>query len=381
MVGGHAGGQLLHTGSGLHLGTAGFVGLVDAGGQHGLCALGADGPSCCADKGAERGAVDGQYQAGVGAELPGPHGQRIGKALCQSLGPRGQRLGQQEDGVDAAHLGIDGDGLGAVVGDAQERQAALARAGKADGLDLGVGHQGLAQFTACAQQQRENTFRHALALRGLLHRPRHHFGRTQMRAVRFHNHRCASGQCRCGIATRHRKRQREIAGTKHRHGAQRDLGQAQIGTGQRLALGLGRVDGGAQKMAIAHHLGKQTQLSYRAAALARQPGHGQAAFRMGALDQCIAQLQDLFGHRLQKGGALRQGQIAVGVERRSGQAGRQLNLVVATQAKLGLGDGSIQGGVEGALAASGAAHCAVANDHVSSDLHGGVPQEVALGER
>jgi hypothetical protein len=43
----------------------------------------------------------------------------------------------------------------------------------------------------------------------------------------------------------------------------------------------------------------------KAAALARQPGNRQAAFRMGALDQRITQLQDFFGNRLQKGSALR----------------------------------------------------------------------------
>ncbi|MCY1369364.1 hypothetical protein D9M69_564000 [compost metagenome] len=103
---------------GVHLRPAVQVGGVDTGGQHGLRSLGAKRLAGRAHETPQVRSVDGEHQAGIGAELACAHRQRIGEALGQRLRPRRQRLRQQEHGVDAAHLGIHRNRLVAAVGDA-----------------------------------------------------------------------------------------------------------------------------------------------------------------------------------------------------------------------------------------------------------------------
>ena len=63
--------------------------------------------------------------------------------------------GKNEDGICAAHLGVDGDGIGAGGGEVHEGAASAEGAGEADGADAGVLYQRSADFIASVEEQRE----------------------------------------------------------------------------------------------------------------------------------------------------------------------------------------------------------------------------------
>jgi hypothetical protein len=93
-------------------------------------------------EGVQLGTVDTQDQAGIGAELARAQGQggRRSPARWPRRAPSGA-LGRSRTRIDAAHLGVERDRLGAALGDGQQGQAAAARTGEAGGLDARVGDQ------------------------------------------------------------------------------------------------------------------------------------------------------------------------------------------------------------------------------------------------
>ena len=86
---------------------------VDSGAQHDRRLGSGQRVGGGVDERSRSGAVDRNHQAGIGAELPGAQRQRADESRAQRLGARGQRGGQQDNRVDAAHLGIDRNRLGA----------------------------------------------------------------------------------------------------------------------------------------------------------------------------------------------------------------------------------------------------------------------------
>ena len=82
---------------------------------------------------------------------------------------------------------------------------------------------------------------------------------------------------------------------EHRNRPERNVAAAQIGAGQRSAVGLGRVDGDVEPSAFAHDRGEQAELADRASALTLQPRARQPAFAHRAFDQRIADGGDFFG--------------------------------------------------------------------------------------
>jgi hypothetical protein len=145
--------------------------------------------------------------------------------------------------------------------------------------------------------------------------------------VALDDHRAAGRQGRGGVAAGRREGQREVAGAEHHHRAQRDEALAQVGAGQGRAVGHGRIDPRADPVAAPHDLGEQPQLAAGAAALAGDPGLGQAGLGHGGLDQLVAQRLDLGGDRLQEGGAGFQVGLAIDVERGLGGGEGRLDLV------------------------------------------------------
>jgi hypothetical protein len=92
-------------------------------------------------------AIDGQHEARLGAQLSGAHCHRVDIAPGDRFATRGQRAGQHEQGVDAAHLGIDRNRHRS-RGGAHQCQAPCARAGKANGLNRRMPHQRHADLIA-----------------------------------------------------------------------------------------------------------------------------------------------------------------------------------------------------------------------------------------
>ena len=121
-------------------------------GVAGDCASGVAGGG---DERVEAGAVDGDHQAGVGAELAGAHGERADERAAEVGAAGGQRAVEQEHRVDGAHLGVDRDGLGAGGRGGDECRSAGTGSGEADGLDARVGHQGDAEFGSGPEEQGE----------------------------------------------------------------------------------------------------------------------------------------------------------------------------------------------------------------------------------
>jgi len=75
---------------------------------------------------------------------------------------------------------------------------------------------------------------------------------------------------------------------------------AQIDARQRLALRLRRIDAHAEEVAVADHVGEHAQLADRAAALAFEARAGQAAFDHAALDQIVADIENVLCDRFEE---------------------------------------------------------------------------------
>jgi hypothetical protein len=111
-----------------------------------------------------------------------------------------------------------------------------------------------------------------------------------------------------------------------------DHAQPQIGAGQRLALGQGRIDAQTLPATLTHHLREEAKLAHGAATLALETGAGQAAFGHGGLDQAVAQIEDVLRDGFEKRRAAFARGGAIGIEGRLGRcAGRRHILGVVSR--------------------------------------------------
>ncbi len=227
--------------------------------------------------------------------------------------------------------------------------------------------QGRAHGNARAYQQREHAFGQAGVGHGLLDHAPDQLGGAEVGRVRLDDDRATGRQRGRGIAARHGEREREIAGAEHRHRANRDLLQAQVGARWR-AFRQGRVERGGLPAAIAQHAGEQAQLAGGAGALALQARDGQCALGVGALDQRIAQGLQAAGDRLQESGAGFRRGVAVGVECGFGQRAGTLGLGGAAAMEFRCQDFT-RGRVVGMKDLGGAAHSAGADQHFAGNGH------------
>ncbi len=157
----------------------------------------------------------------------------------------------------------------------------------------------------------------------------------------------------CRVTTRGRERQREVAGPEDGDRAERHHPLTQVRAGQGLALREGRVETGAEVVALAGDGGEEPELARRARELTAQADLRKPALRHGPLDHRVGVGLDLLGHRLEEVGSLGRGGGAVRGERVGGGRGRGPQLVEGQPSELGLerlaGGGGR--GTEGALAA------------------------------
>ena len=118
-------------------------------------------------------------------------------------------------------------------------------------------------------------------------------------------------------------------------GPERDVAQPQVRPRQRLSLGHGGVDAQVQPFAPAHHVGEQLELADRSAALALDAGARQPGLGAGALDERVAEIQDVGRDGLEEARPLVQAGLAIGVERVPGQRAGSLHLLGPANAKAG----------------------------------------------
>ena len=107
-----------------------------------------DGVARGGDERVKAGAVDGDHEAGVGAELAGAHGEGADEGLAQRGAAGSERVVEQEHRIDGAHLGVDGDRLGACGCGGDECCSAGTGSGEADRFDARIGDEGDAQVLA-----------------------------------------------------------------------------------------------------------------------------------------------------------------------------------------------------------------------------------------
>jgi len=136
------------------------VRLGDPGRQHRLTRGLGDRPGGRRNEGVAVGTGRHEGEAGVRAELAGAQGERADVCRRERFrAPVGDAARQDDDGVDRAHLRVDGDGLAPGRCSGDERQATGPGAGEADSLDARVAHQRLPDGRAAAEDEGEHACR------------------------------------------------------------------------------------------------------------------------------------------------------------------------------------------------------------------------------
>ena len=235
-----------------------------------------------------------QDQAGVGAELPDPQGERTVKSGRDRFravleGPR-----QNKDGIDTAHLGIDRDGFRPGRRQVEKGPSTGSRAGEAHRFHRRVPDQGLADHPPRTVDQGKSPFRKTAALHRIGDGLSHDLGRTGMGVMRLHHDRASGGQGRSGIPAGHREREREIAGAEYDHRANRPEHIAKIRLWNGLPIGHRGIDAGINPGSLVEQIGEESQLSGGASGFTGQSTLGQSGFGRAALP-------DLLGHRFDVG--------------------------------------------------------------------------------
>ena len=206
------------------------------------------------------GAFDGDQNRRAQTGLADVDQHPFDKAVTDLCAANGQGIGKDERRVDAGHLGEHRYRIRAQLRATIEGHATLLGAGECHRFDQRVIHQRLANGIAAAAHHREHTFVQTMGLHGIANGACLDFRCAGVRVVCLENHWRAGGQCRRGIATRHRIRDGEIARTKNRHRAEGDFLQAMVHARARLTFGLRRVDRQLQEATLAHHVGELAEL-------------------------------------------------------------------------------------------------------------------------
>ncbi len=106
----------------------------------------AEGFCDLAEEGFGLGCFEDEDEVRAGAELAGAGEDAVDEFLGELLGAFGESAGEEDDGVDAGHLEIDG--FACVFGGSLEVKAGVAAAGEADGADAGIADELEAVFIA-----------------------------------------------------------------------------------------------------------------------------------------------------------------------------------------------------------------------------------------
>ncbi|BCB88807.1 hypothetical protein Psuf_061200 [Phytohabitans suffuscus] len=317
-----AGRELAYAGLAGERRDTGPVGGGDRGRQHRLRLLGVDQVDDRRPELVQRFALDREQQPGVRAELARARGQRRHVAGGHLAGGLGEPVGEQEDGVDAGHLRIYRDGHRAGLGDRQQRQPAGPRAGEAHRGDPGVGDEPLAGLVSLPDHQREHPLWHTRLGGRREDAVGGERGGVRVRGVALDDDRAAGGQCGGGVATGGGEGEREVRGAEDRDRAEGDAPGAQVGTGQRLPVGLGGQVFRRGPGRVAEQVGEHAQLPGGAGELAAGAGLGEGGLLADGGDEWLGRGFQPRGDRAQEGGAVGVRRVAVRVERGSRAAAR-----------------------------------------------------------
>jgi hypothetical protein len=126
----------------------------------------------------------------------------------------------------------------------------MERPSKCDGFHQGVLHERCAYLSAGIEEQRKNACREAALACAAGDYLADELACAGMRRVRLHDDRIAGSESGCGVSAGDRKRQRKIAGAKHRdrtHWAQHG---SNIWPGQRSSVWLRRINAGINPRAF-----------------------------------------------------------------------------------------------------------------------------------
>ena len=183
----------------------------------------------------------------------------------------------------------------------------------------------------------------------------HQFRGPGVCVVGFHDDGAAGGQGGRGVAPGHREREGKVTCAEHHDGPQRNTALPNVGTWQRLAIGLGGVDPRFVPAAFADHAGEHPQLAAGAADFTGESGLRQAGLGVGTVDELVGYRVDVVGDGVQELRAPLRGRVAVVAERRGGRVtgGLHMRLVAMPVCGLEFAPGV---GVEAADFGTGSAH-------------------------
>ncbi|MNK68871.1 hypothetical protein D3C87_882490 [compost metagenome] len=289
------------------------IGRSDAIGQHDLRAdFGKSSTRGFRDRVCLRGKNDGN--ARIGAELAGTHGERTRPALGNGFTASRNGFRQQEHRVDRTEFAEEGDRLGALGAEVEERAAAGERTGETDRLDARMLHERGTDIAAAALDQREDAGMQIVLLNGGENGFGNDFAGAGMGGVTLDNHWAAGRQSRCGVTAGRGESEREVGGAEDRNGADRTLHQTDIRARQRLAIRQRFVMATVEIVALADMRSEETELANGAAAFALQASCGQAGFGRADFGDGVGAGFDLIGDGVEECGALFAGGVTVAPE-------------------------------------------------------------------
>ena len=213
----------------------------------------------------------GEHQARLRAKLANAERER----LLQSLGKRRPALAQcarqQEDRIQAAHLGKDGDRIRPRGRRVEQRPACGARASEPRRARVRMFHQRCPDDRAAAVQQRKHAGRQPASVGRRAHGGGDQFGGAGMAAVGFDDDRAAGRQRARRVAPGHGERERKVARTKHGDRPERNQHAAQVWFRRGLAVGLRGIKARVHPRPVAHKLGEKPELPDGPRPLALEP--------------------------------------------------------------------------------------------------------------
>ena len=325
-----------------------LVGLMDAGSEHDAVGAFREEYGELADEGFRGGGAGQDDQTGLRAELTDAEGARAEQAGGDGFAACGEGAFEQDDRIDAAHLGVDRDRSRTGGSGVHQGTTAHAGAGEADGAEGRVLGDLLADDASFAHQERERAFRKTGGLHGFDDEPAHDFGGADVRVVGHHDDRAACGESGSGVAAGDGVGEGEVARAEDGDGADGTEQRAVVGLGQRLAVRVRGLDAGVDPIAFLDEVGEETQLAHGAADLTLATRLGEAGLLRRAGDEGGRGGFDPGGDVAEEGGLLLAGE---GGQDGGGLGGQGAGLVCfgrggGEEVRL-QGDGG--GGVDGAV--------------------------------
>lgn len=272
-----------------------LIGFRDALVEHGARGCGLDGGGeGAAESGGFR-AIGDEDDAGFGAELADALGDGGGDLVGDFRGFFFEGGGEDDDGVEAAHFGEDGDGIRAGGGGIEELAASGEGAGEADGAGARVFHEWEADGAAGALEHGENAGGEIEGGDGFCDGGGDEFGGSGVGLVGFDDDGVSGGEGGGGVAAGDGEGEGEIASTEDDDWADGGEVAAEVGFGDGGAIGDGGFDAGVLPGVGAGLGGEHAELATGAAALAEKSWFGEAALEACAVDEIGAERFDFIG--------------------------------------------------------------------------------------